>query len=286
MLQVAVFSDIHGNYHAFQECLEIALNRNVDGFIFLGDYLGEFAYPRRTLELIYDLKNKYNCYFIRGNKEDYWLNMHQGVNCEWKDGNSSIYAMLYNYSNLTEQDFNFFSCLPICDCFCMDGASAITFCHGSPRNNREKLFSKDIDIDDILNECESTYLLCGHSHIQQRMERNGKVIINPGAVGVALHGNGGNAEFMIMTSDKTEWIPEFFCVDYDKESTIRELHESGLYEKTPYWCQITEHLIKTGEVSHGTVLTEAYRLCEAERSECKWYNIPDKYWEMALNNLF
>ena len=71
------------------------------------------------------------------------------------------------------------------------------------------------------------------------MERNGKVIINPGAVGVALHSNSGNAEFMIMTSDKMMWTHEVFSVNYDKESTIRELHESGLYEKTPYWGQIT-----------------------------------------------
>lgn len=57
-MRVAVFSDIHGNYHAFKECIKIALNRKVDGFIFLGDYLGEFPYPQRTMKLIYDLSRR------------------------------------------------------------------------------------------------------------------------------------------------------------------------------------------------------------------------------------
>ena len=138
-MKIAVLSDIHGNYYAFKACLEVAFERNIDTFIFLGDYLGEFAYPKRTIELLYELKEKYNCYFIRGNKEDYWLNMQQGVNCEWKDGNNSIYAMLYNYSNLSKEDLDFFSQMKICDCLKIDNLPSITYCHGSLRDNKEKL---------------------------------------------------------------------------------------------------------------------------------------------------
>ena len=49
-MKIAVMSDIHGNYIALQRCLAHALEQNVDAYIFLGDYLGEFPYPQRTLE--------------------------------------------------------------------------------------------------------------------------------------------------------------------------------------------------------------------------------------------
>ena len=45
MLNIAVLSDIHGNYAALQKCLDYAVTIGIDTFIFLGDYLGELAYP-------------------------------------------------------------------------------------------------------------------------------------------------------------------------------------------------------------------------------------------------
>ncbi|MBE5873707.1 MAG: metallophosphoesterase, partial [Lachnospiraceae bacterium] len=101
-MNIAVFSDIHGNHVAFEACLNYALSHDVTTFLFLGDYLGEFAYPQKTMEMIYELKEKYNCYFIKGNKEDYWINRKYDNNCEWKDGNLTVGAMLYCYANQTE----------------------------------------------------------------------------------------------------------------------------------------------------------------------------------------
>ena len=68
-MKIAVMSDIHGNYIALQRCLAHALEQNVDAYIFLGDYLGEFPYPQRTLEILYELKQNASCIFIRGIKK-------------------------------------------------------------------------------------------------------------------------------------------------------------------------------------------------------------------------
>ena len=69
-MKVAVLSDIHGNYVALEACMEIVRKKQVDAIIFLGDYLGEMAYPRRTLDTLRSIAEEYPCYFIRGNKED------------------------------------------------------------------------------------------------------------------------------------------------------------------------------------------------------------------------
>ncbi len=62
--KIAVLSDIHGNYIAFQKCLEYALVMGIRTFIFLGDYLGEFPYPQKTMEILYSLKEKYTCFLF------------------------------------------------------------------------------------------------------------------------------------------------------------------------------------------------------------------------------
>ena len=112
-MDIAVFSDIHGNHTAFERCLDYALARGIDTFIFLGDYLGEFPYPQKTMEMIYALNGKYTCFFVKGNKEDYWINRRYDRNCEWKDGGLSVGAMKYCYGNQTERDLDFFESLSI-----------------------------------------------------------------------------------------------------------------------------------------------------------------------------
>lgn len=46
-MKLAILSDIHGNYIALQSCLKHAWEQQVDAYLFLGDYLGEFPYPKR-----------------------------------------------------------------------------------------------------------------------------------------------------------------------------------------------------------------------------------------------
>lgn len=283
-MQIAVFSDIHGNHAAFEQCVKYALTNNINSFIFLGDYLGEFPYPQKTMEMIYSLKEKYICYFIRGNKEDYWISRRNNHNCEWKNGNQTVGAMKYCYENLTEKDINFFQSLPIFQEIKFENISTIMACHGSPNRNNEKMLPANENTNHIIDECACKYILYGHTHIQGAINHDNKIALNPGAVGVSLH-SGGKAQFMILQQKAQEWTHEFISIDYDKEIIIKELQESGLEKAAPYWTQITKHLILTGEVSHGTVLSEAIKLCEEETGKASWCNISPKYWEKAIAEL-
>lgn len=283
-MKIAVFSDIHANYIAFQKCLDYALGQGIETFIFLGDYLGEFAYPQRTMDIIYALQEQYNCYFIRGNKEDYWINRKYDENCVWKNGNHTVGALQYCYEHLTEQDISFFASLPVSREIRFEGAAPLLICHGSPNKNTEKLLPDDNNTKNIMEGCTQQYILCGHTHRQFVMEHAGKKVINPGSVGVSLHG-GGRAEFTILVQKGYEWEHEFVSLDYDREKVIRELMECGLEVMAPYWCQVTKQLLRSGEVSHATVLGRAMKLCYAELGECKWYSIPDKHWKNAIQEL-
>lgn len=283
-MELAVLSDIHGNYEAFRRCVEYVLERDIDTFLFLGDYLGEFPYPQKTMEILYSLNEKYKCFFIRGNKEDYWLSRRYDDDCVWKNGNSTVGAMKYCYANQTEKDIEFFKNLPICQKIILEGVAPIMACHGSPDRNNEKLLPNHEKTKSIIDQCPDRYIICGHTHVQNATEYGDKIVLNPGAVGVSLH-SGGKAQFMILRQNMYEWEYEFISLDYDKAKVIKELHESGLHDIALYWSMVTRHLILTGEVSHGTVLFRAMELCREENSACDWYDVPEKYWEKAVEEL-
>lgn len=286
-MEIAVFSDIHGNHAAFGKCIEYALKRQIHTFIFLGDYLGEFPYPQKTMELLYSLKEKYTCFFVKGNKEDYWINRKYSIDCKWKSGNATVGALQYCYANQTANDIAFWESLPICQEITLEGSEPLLACHGSPDKNNEKLLPDDEKTKSILERCSCKYILCGHTHIQGVISYHGKTVLNPGAVGVSLQG-GGKAQFMILrqeSQESQEWTHDFISLDYDKDIIIREMQTSGLADAAPYWNQVTEHLILTGEVSHGTVLSRAMQLCGENNEKCDWYNVPEKYWKRAITEL-
>lgn len=283
MLNIAVLSDIHGNYAALQKCLDYAINSGINTFIFLGDYLGELAYPQKTMDILYSLREQYQCFFIKGNKEDYWLAYEKDPN-GWNEYSSTTGCLYYTYQNLTQKDLQFFRSLSFKDELEFEGLPPITICHGSPQRTNEKLLPDNKYTLLIMENNTSDYILCGHTHIQGKVEHNKKLVLNAGSVGVPLHSN-GKAQFMILRGMQGMWNYEFVSLEYDVENIIADLHSSGLSQKAPYWCKVSENLLRTGEISHAPVLARSMALCEDKFGECNWPNIPEECWEQAINEM-
>lgn len=283
MLNIAVLSDIHGNYISLQKCLDYAINIGVDTFIFLGDYVGELAYPQKTMDILYSLKEKHRCFFIKGNKEDYWINYDKEQK-GWKEYDSTTGSLYYTYHHLKRRDLQFFKSLLVKEELEFDALSPITICHGSPQKVNEKLLPDNENTFSIMEKNPNDYILCGHTHIQGKIEYNGKVVLNVGSVGVPLYSN-GKAQFMILRGTHGMWDYEFVSLEYDIENVIADLYLSGLNEKAPYWCKVSENLLKTGEIPHGAVLTRAMALCKDKFGECIWPNVPEECWEQAVEEM-
>ena len=65
---IALFTDIHGNREAFEACLADAGNRNIDRFVFLGDYVGYGADPGFVLDTLRDFVKR-GAVALRGNHD-------------------------------------------------------------------------------------------------------------------------------------------------------------------------------------------------------------------------
>lgn len=283
-MKIAVLSDIHGNHVGLEKCVEYALAEGIKEFVFLGDYVGDMAYPQKTMEMLYKLQSKYKCYFIKGNKEDYWLTYKANGEQGWKENNSTTGALLYTYSNLTSKDLEFFNSLSHTTEMAFEGMSNITICHGSPNRANEKLLPNDENTLAIIDRDKNSLIIFGHTHRQVCIEHNGKKAINPGSVGVPLR-SAGKAQFMILFDEDGQWNYRFVSLDYDIEKMIAEADESGLSQRAPYWCAVTAYVLRTGMSSHATVLGRTMSLCKAETGVCNWPEIPEKYWEQAVNEI-
>ena len=283
-MDIAVLSDIHGNYNALERCIEYALSCNISTFLFLGDYIGELAYPERTMQILYNLNERYKCYFIKGNKEDYWLKYRAGGKKAWKDKNSTSGSLLYAYNSLTSRDLEFFAQLQPVQEITLGKMTSITICHGSPNKVNEKMLPDDDRTIEIMNNVNTSIILCGHTHIQRKIVHNKKCVLNPGSVGIPLYSK-GKTQFLILHGSDGILSEEFINLGYDVDRVIGDMHKVKLDEHAPYWSLITENILHGGNTSHGKVLSRVMELCSEETGGCVWPDIPEKYWGQAVNEM-
>ena len=244
-MRVAVISDIHSNFKAFEAFLEYIEAHPVDAIIGLGDYVTDMPYPRRTLDMLYDLMEKYSCIILRGNREEYLLN-HRKQDQGWHISSPSG-ALLYTYENITEQDMDFFEGLPtVMDHVKLGDCPELTLCHGAPEEVRGNL-KYDLALQDqVMKELPTQYLLGGHTHHQQILELYDKVYINPGSLGLAIDEKGGHADFAILEGNKEGWEYELVSIPYDLTGMLHTFAESGVDEYGLVLNRAVKKTMKTG----------------------------------------
>ena len=117
---------------------------------------------------------------------------------------------------------------------------------------------------------------------------------------------------MILYGENGIWKEEFVDLDYDVDRTIAEFDESGLRERAPGWMRVTEPMLRTGEYDIESnremlailmqlihkagkadvfiiylkkVLHRAMALCKEETGDYIWPDMPNQYWEQAIEEI-
>lgn len=283
-MEVAVLSDIHGNHIAFEACIEEVKRRGITHLLLLGDYIGEFAYPQKTMQLLYELQKDYDCHFVRGNKEEYQLDYRKDGESGWKEQDSTTGSLLYVYRNLTADDLDFFEALPITEKVVFPGQKALTICHGSPLRVNQKLLPENEEVLQILKESETDWIICGHTHVQKKFSHARTTVLDVGSVGLPF-GTEGRAQFAVLHGNGEDWREEILEIPYDIDRAIAELHEAELDWYAPSWCEVTKHALRNGTISHGSVLNRAMELCRQAEGSCVWPDVPERYWKQAVEEL-
>lgn len=241
--KVAVFSDIHSNYHAFLACYEDAVKKSAELFIFLGDYVSDLADPRKTMDLVYAIREKYPTVCLRGNRERYMLECRKGITA-FSEG-SKTGSLLYTFNQLRPWDLDFFESLPIYDEIECNGIP-IELAHGAPSDDRFYFKGADKNKDPRLQKMKYRYFLCGHCHRQYIHQSGGKTICNPGSIGVARDHTCSTQYAMLEMKEQRAEI-ELCRISYDIPAMIHRQFESGLAHIAPYWAISILYDVLTGE---------------------------------------
>lgn len=279
-MDIAVFSDIHSNHVALQACFDYAVGKGITNFVLLGDYISDCPNPQKTLEIIYSIKKYFNCWIVKGNREEYVCDYRRNGETGWINGSASG-SLLYTYENLKSSDLDFFETLPIYDVCSPKGYPSFEICHGSPTSSKGLLFKNKRNTKMVLTHLKTGMLLHGHNHVQEIYEYRGRQSVNPGSIGIPWF-HGGRTQFVVLHGSPRLWEPEAISLEYDRSEIIKEFSTSGLNERAPAWTAINLHTIRTGKDLSEAVLLRAMRLCEEDRGAACWPNIPEKYWAIAL----
>ena len=229
MKQYAIISDIHGNSRALTAVLDDIQSRGIDMIINLGDFFFGALEPEATSEIL----RKHPMICITGNTDIDILN-----NAE-KDGMERVQA------DLSDQTLEWMRSLPATTS--VDGLLFV--CHGTPESNNEYLLEKvtgkgvfvynDEDLITKTTNISERVILCGHSHVNRVIYlSNGKLIVNPGSVGLPAYlGNGQyrfamesmtpHAKYAIITIDGEDISVNQINCPYDWNAASEAARKNG-----------------------------------------------------------
>lgn len=276
MKKAAILSDIHSNFFAFSACVDDALAKGAEAFVFLGDYITDFPDARKTLDLLYKLKAEYPCFIIRGNRERYMLEHRNGTLAFARGTRTG--SWLFNYEQLTEHDLDFFEALPIYDKVELFGVE-FEIAHSGMEDDRFFYEKGDGNIGAVFAQMKSKYLLTGHSHKQYIQTEQGKTIINPGSVGVPRN-FGSSAHYAMLCIDNTAVDCSFCQVGYDIFSVIHRQFESGFVDCAECWAIAILYDTITGKEYAMSLLDTVYKIARGREDilndESVWRNAAEK----------
>jgi diadenosine tetraphosphatase ApaH/serine/threonine PP2A family protein phosphatase len=204
----ALLYDVHGNLPALEAVLDDALGAGAQNFVLGGDYALFGAYPFETVERLHGLSPTW----IRGNT-DRWL----ADPSDAPENELVERSLLHCRGALGATVAAELGSLPATAA--VDGALV---CHASPRSDMLS-FAPDPSPaeDDLLDPGDPALIVFGHTHLQFRREANGRLLVNPGSVGMPFDGD-RRAAYALWRGGRRI---ELRRVDYDTAGYARDLRQ-------------------------------------------------------------
>lgn len=257
-MRYAILGDIHGNYYAFEAVInyiENEFDNELTGFIFTGDYVGDFSDGSKVVDLIQKISKEYKTYIIKGNREtgqveEYLKQMEQGKEPDWSL-DTTMGAALVSCRELGKDRMEYLKSLPNTCIINNHGKRPIFIKHKMPLDEEELKRVKE----------DNMVVITAHTHEAHEETKDGITLFNPGSVGLPDDGVVA-ATFGIMESnDKSEWDFTVRDIKYDYGKTIESLKSNkDLYDRCCGWGKALELSLRTGVNCTSLYSMEAKRL--------------------------
>ncbi len=263
-MKYAVISDVHGNAPALRIALADAAKQGAEGFLLAGDYCISAPWASEVIPLLRSLPH---AHIIRGNDESH-LDLPPGEDGQFE-------ASRWCLSTLTAQDKAWLDALPEQITFDCEGV-AIHMAHSSqafvgkslherfrtsvlPGFYPDSPAERDILLADFqrlwekegfrqyIHGLEKGVYIFGHNHIQSHGDFDGRVLVNPGSVGLPLDCDAQLcAVYSLLTIENGRVTVQERRIPYDAEALIARAKTTGQYASARIWSEIIFSEWRTG----------------------------------------
>lgn len=233
---------------------------------FCGDYISDIPKSHEVILYLKELRSNYQCFFIRGNREEYVLDYLKSSNKNWSLENRSG-PMLCTLNELTSDDIDFIKELPETLEIILEDVPPIFISHR--RHAIQKNFK---------------FILYGHTHKPEYHIEQGVHSINPGSVGLGLSNN-FCSEFAILDIEKKYSNVQFINIAYDTKQVLKSINESALTKTRIHWDTILKRTIADG-IDYSALYIETVLEKTKKIDINNLDDIPIKIWDEAIDQLF
>jgi putative phosphoesterase len=233
-MRIALIADIHGNLVALQAALAAIDRDRPDTIVCLGDVAATGPHPREVLARLREL----GCPVVMGNA-DVELLEPPDSGTEPDEFTANILDITRWAANQLDPEDRAFiaSFQPTIEIELAHGQRLLC-CHGSPQSFDDIIVAAtpDEEIAGMIEGREAEVYAGGHTHIRMLRAWHDREIVNPGSVGLAYRflPDGSVrippwAEFALLScSDEGAVSVDFRRVPYNREATMRAMHERGM----------------------------------------------------------
>jgi predicted phosphodiesterase len=178
--RIAVLSDIHGVLPALESVLAEPEVAGADRIVLTGD-LAAGPQPRETLDRLGSLGDR--AVWIRGNADRELVQLARGEVNTVPDPIAPWAA-----AQLRADQVALLAGLPLTATLEVAGLGSVLFCHATPRDDEEVVLA-DSRLErwaDVLGSVgpEVAVVVCGHTHMPFSRLAHGRLVVNPGSVGM------------------------------------------------------------------------------------------------------
>jgi len=232
MIQIAIFSDVHGNLPALEAVLNDIEKRGVVQKFCLGD-LVDFA-PWGN-EVIHTMQNL-NIPCIMGNHDEriaFDIPVIPLIKHSQEETAARFLAIDHSKKNITESNKKYLSELPFhlkLNYKVGEKHWNIQLVHSGLESNDTYLYESENDdvFNQMLQDSQSDVVVMGHTHLSfLKQIKNQKWAINSGSVGRSKEEN-RLASYLILTLLENEIIPEIIQIPYDLEKVCLAIEDSEI----------------------------------------------------------
>jgi diadenosine tetraphosphatase ApaH/serine/threonine PP2A family protein phosphatase len=204
----ALLYDVHGNLPALEAALADARSAGAERFVLGGDYALFGARPRETAARLRELDGV----AIRGNT-DRWLR----DSSDAPDSPLVERSLAWCREALGDELCDELAAMPVTAP--LNGALV---CHASPRSDMLTFAPAPSDADtELLRDDDPAVVVFGHSHLQFERELGGRLLVNPGSVGLPFDGD-RRAAYALWHGGRRF---ELRRVEYDVDSYVEDVRE-------------------------------------------------------------